>query len=145
MRSGTLQNEAEADAVLQQIERAMTSAQLAAIQAKQLTDQDLNDWAQSQGLNLAAGQGVGALGEGDELPAEVEERLREQFGGQLPSAEDLAAMRAQRENMSEEERQAMREAAGADGAAFGGRAVGLGPWAMLLDPLVELLAGRAAA
>jgi len=144
MRSGTLQSEAETDAVLQQIERGMTSEQLSAIQAMQLTDHDLNAWAQSQGLNLTAGQGFRALGEGEELPAEVEERLREQFGGQLPSADDLAAMRAQRENMSEKERQAMREAAGADGGAFVGRAAGPGPWAMLLDPLIELLTERAA-
>jgi hypothetical protein len=145
MRAGTLQSEAETGAVLQQIERSMTSEQLAAIQSMQLTEDDLNAWAQSQGLDLAAGQDLRELAEVDELPAEVQERLREQFGGQLPSAEDMAAMRVQMENMSAEERQAMRDAAGAKGGAFGRRGAGPAPWGMLLDPLVGLLTERAQA
>lgn len=141
MRSGSLQSEAETGAVLKQIENAMSSEQLEAIEAMRPTGDDLISWAQDQGVDLNAGQGFGALGEGQELPAELQERLREQFGGELPSPEEMAAMRAQRENMSEEERQAMRGSGQAGGRALGG----LGQWVVLLNPLLELLTQRAEA
>jgi hypothetical protein len=145
VRSGTLQSEAETDAVWKQIEGAMTSEQLAAIQAMQLTADDLTSWAQSQGVNLEPRQGFPMPGEDGGLPPEVEDRLREQFGGELPSPEQLEELRGQFGNMSEEEREARRATAEASGGAVGARGAGLGQWAMLLDPLIELLTGRAAA
>jgi hypothetical protein len=143
IRSGTLQSEAETDAVLKQIEGAMTSAQLAAIQAMQLTGEDLAAWAQDRGLDMNPGQGFTPPEEGGELPEELQERLREQFGGQMPSAEQLEAMRAQRGNMSEEEREAMRATAEAGGRTFGAAGFGRGGWFMILNPLIELLTERA--
>jgi hypothetical protein len=145
IRSGSLQSEAETEAVLDQIEGQMTSQQLAAIQAMRLSPDDLLSWAQTQGVNLDAGQGLRAMGAGGELPPEVQERLLEQSGGEMPSPEQLAEMRAQRENMSDEERQAMRDSAEASGRAFGGAGPGLGQWAAVLNPLIELLGERAAA
>jgi hypothetical protein len=144
VRSGTLQSEAETDAVWRQIQSAMTSEQMAAIQAMRLTGDDLTSWAQSQGVNLEPRQGFPMLGEDGGLPPEVEERLREQFGGELPSPEEIAALQAQRGKMSEEERQTLRATAEASGGAVGARGAGLGQWALLLDPLIELLTLRAA-
>jgi hypothetical protein len=145
MRSGTLQSEAETNAVLKQIEGAMTSGQLAAIQAVQWTTEDLSSWAQNQGLNLELGQGFQPREEGGELPEELQERLREQFGGQMPSAEELEAMRAQKGNMSEEEREARRATAEAGGRTSGAAGAGLGRSFMVLNPLIVLLTERAGA
>jgi hypothetical protein len=143
IRSGSLQSEAETGAVLKQIEGAMTSAQLAAIQAMQLTGEDLTSWAQDQGFNLAPAQGFTPPEESGELPEELQERLREQFGGQMPSAEQLEAMRAQRGNLSEEEREAVRATAEAGGRAFGAAGAGRGGAFMILNPLIVLLTERA--
>jgi hypothetical protein len=145
IRSGTLQSEAETDAVLKQIEGAMTSGQLAAIQAVQWTTDDLSSWAQNQGLNLDPGQGFTPLEEGGELPQELQERLREQFGGQMPSAEELEAMRAQKGNMSEEEREARRATAEAGGRTLGAAGAWRGQSFMILNPLIVLLTERAGA
>jgi hypothetical protein len=145
IQSGALQSEAETNAVQKQIEAVMTAAQLATIQAMQLTWDDLSSWAQSQGMSLDTGQSFRALEEGAELPAEVQERLREQYGGELPSPEEVAALRAQRGKLSDGEQQAMRDSAEASGRALGRRGAALGPWAMLLDPLIELLTERAQA
>lgn len=148
VRSGTLQSEAETDAVWRQIQSAMTPEQVAAIAAMQLTGDDVRPWAESQGLALGEGQGPApGGGQGlnlDDLPPEMQERLREQFGGELPSPEQLEELRGQFGNMSEEEREARRATAEASGGAVGARGAALGQWAMLLDPLIELLAGRAA-
>ena len=142
IRSGALQSEAETHAVLKQIEGAMTSQQLAAVQTMLLTGDDLISWAQSQGVNLEPRQGFPMPGEDGGLPPEVEERLREQFGGQLPNPEEIATLQAQRGKMSDEERPALRARAEAGGREFGG---GQGQLAIVLNPLIELLTQRAGA
>jgi hypothetical protein len=141
IRSGTLQSEAETDAVLKQIEGVMTSQQLAAIQAVQLTGEDLSSWAQDQGLNLAPRQGFPMPGEDGALPPEVEERLREQSGGELPSPEQIAELQAQRGKGSDGERGTLRDTAQARGRELG---AGLGQLAFVLNPLIELLTQRSA-
>ena len=142
IQGGALQNDAETNAVLKQIEGAMTAEQLAAIAAMQLGGEDMGAWMQAQGLNFAPPQGAA--------------------GGQNPfgdvSEEERAAMRATAQagggfggqggplgNLSEEERAARRATAEASGATFPGRGAGAGrgQLALIAEPLVELLAGRA--
>jgi hypothetical protein len=60
--------QAEVNALLAQIESAMTADQLAAIRAMQLTQTDLQEWAAANGITL--GQG-GRPGAGQELPPDV--------------------------------------------------------------------------
>jgi hypothetical protein len=148
LRSGTLQSEEETDAVLKQIQGAMTPGQITAIQAMQLTEDGVRSWAESQGPDFRERQGP-ASGGGqtlnlEDLPPEMQERLKQQFGSQLPSPEQLEELRGQFRNMSDEERQAMRATAEASGQTSGRPASGMGQWAMLLNPLIELLGERAA-
>jgi len=150
IRGGRLQSEAETNAVLKQIEGAMTSEQLTAIAAMQLTFDDMGTWAQEQGPNLRAPEATGDGEGGFALPEGVSE-------------EQLEAMRAAREpggmpfggdkggfgspgNLSEEERAARRATTEASGMTFGGRrgAGGRGPINFLTEPLIELLTERAA-
>jgi hypothetical protein len=123
IESGTLQGETETDAILKQIEGAMTPEQLVAIAAMQLTLGDMGAWAQEQGLSLG------------------------------PAPEAMAADRAagggkggQGANLSEEERAAMRATAEASGMIPCGRQAGAGAsqLGILAEPLVELLTLRAA-
>ena len=146
IQSGALQSDAETNAVLNQIEVALTAEQLAAIAAMQLTFEDMGTWAQEQGLSLSLGP-TGGPGDGER-------------GFALPegmSQEDLEAMRAERqaggeggsgppEGMSQEEIEAMRAAAQASGMARPGGAggMGAGQLAALAGPLVELLHQTAA-
>ena len=154
IQGGTLQGEAETNAVLKQIEGAMTPEQLAAIAAMQLTREDQGTWAQSQGLSLglspdaratrqAAGGGTGAAGSFSDLSEEERASMRAtaQAGG-LSGGGGGAGGRFS--DLSEEERASMRATAEAGGTAFGGRRAGPGQITFLARPLVELLAQRAA-
>jgi len=136
---GGVTAQAEVDAVLKQIEGTMTPEQLAAIAAKQLTQDDL------RGLGIPPGGGAGAGGGGQELsPDERATRQAERGGGEMPP--EAATRRAEMENMSEEEREALRATAQAGGMSGGpgGRAGGgQGQFIILLDPLIELLTQRA--
>lgn len=150
LQGDALQGQAEVNAVLGQIERAMTPAQLSAIAAMQLSRDDLTAWTQEQGIAPPQGQGPGGTGEfpGGEGP-----------GGSSPEARET--MRAQFESMSEEERaermaelRATAEAGGMTipegGGGFGpgarGRGeAGMGQFGLLLEPLIDLLTQRAGA
>jgi hypothetical protein len=144
---------AEVNAVLKQVEGAMTEEQLAAIAAMQLTREDLQAWLEEQGPGVEGGfRGP------DEDPDVRATRQAEFGGGEMPP--EMATRRAEFENMSDEEREAMRataEAGGgfaggagarggfAGGAAPGGRGgAGGGQFSFLLNPLIELLTQRAA-
>ena len=61
---GGVTAQAEVEAVLKQVERAMTQEQLEAIAALQLTQEDLRTWMQEQGLG--AGGGFRGTGGGEE-------------------------------------------------------------------------------
>ena len=132
---GGVTAQAEVDAVLKQIEGTMTPEQLEAIAAKQLTQDDL------RGLGISPGGGSG-----QELsPDERATRQAERGGGEMPP--EVATRRAEMENMSDEEREALRATAQAGGmpGGPGGRAgAGPGQFIILLDPLIELLTQRAA-
>jgi hypothetical protein len=139
--SGTLMSEGETGAVLKQIEGAMTTEQLAAIAAMQLTFEDMGAWAQEQGVTLR-GSGEGTPSSDGAGAFALPEGM-----GQ----EDLDAMRADRESgkggfgppegVSEEEMKAMRATAQASGMTRPGGAggMGAGQLAVLAGPLVELL------
>jgi hypothetical protein len=143
IQGGSLQNQAEIDAVVTQIQAAMTAGQIVAIAQLQLTTEDLGTWMQEQGLNFGPRPGAA--------------------DGQNPSGnlseEERAAMRATRQagggemggqrgsgNLSEEERASLRATAEAGGTGFGGRPAGAGQGqlAVLAGQVVELLTQRAA-
>ena len=152
LQSESLQSEAETNAVLKQIEGAMTSEQLSAIAEMQLTRESLGQWMQERGVNFGLSPEAmatrQAAGEGQAGP----------FGNL--SEEEREAMRATRQasgeggfgpggfgEMSEEERAAMRATAEASGMAFpgGGRGPGArGQLSMLAELVIELLTERAA-
>jgi hypothetical protein len=141
IQSGSLQGDAETNAVLKQIEAAMTAQQLAAIAAMQLTREDLGSWMREQGINF--GPPPGSAGEQGRF-AEMSE-------------EERANMRATRQagggggfgqggfgDLSEEERANMRATAEASGFTFGGRGgPARGLLALLAEPLVALLSSLA--
>jgi hypothetical protein len=152
IQGGTLQGEAETNAVLKQIEGVMMPEQLAAIAAMQLTREDQDAWAQSLGLSLglspearatrqAAGEGTGAGGSFGDLSEEerASKRATAQAGGLSGGGGG-----GRFSDLSEEERASMRATAEAGGTAFSGRRAGPGQITFLARPLVELLAQRAA-
>jgi hypothetical protein len=150
LRGGSLQSEEETDAVLKQIENAMSGEQLEAIAAMRLTLDDLRAWAEGQGLTLQAGEGQGPLGQGGQLSPEARATRQAQSGGQGPDPEAVGTMRAQFENISDEQREAMRATAQAGGGMPGFRGGARGfdggqPMTrIVLGPLVDLLTARAA-
>jgi hypothetical protein len=144
IQGGSLQSDAETNAVLKQIEGAMTAEQLSAIAALQFTFEDMGLWMQEQGRTFgppAGGEGSqGGFGPGN-------------FANM--SEEDRAAMRATRQaggeggfglggfaDMSEEDRAAMRATAEASGMTLpgGGARAGRGQLAFLAEVVIELLA-----
>jgi hypothetical protein len=124
-----LRGDAETAAVLKQIEGKMSEAQLTAIAAMQLTQEDLSAWAQSQGLHVPP-------------------------GGQGLSSEERAKLRTELGNLSAEERATRQAELGGRGrpgvSKRGGAGEGPGqtgsgqPFAILVAPLIELLTLRAA-
>jgi len=76
--------QAEVDALLKQIEGAMSAEQLSTIRAMKLTQGDLRAWAQSQGLSAGTGSGSGV---GSGQPS----------SGQGLSPEERATRQAERE------------------------------------------------
>ena len=80
MRSGAAAT-AEVDALLAQIEETLTPAQLDAIGAMRLTQDDLRVWAESQGVTLGTGEGAGGgggMGGGSGQSLSPEERATRQ-------------------------------------------------------------------
>ena len=148
MQGGSLQGQAETDAVLKQIEGKLTEPQRAAIDAMDLTFQDIGAWMQEQGVEMPtpdeasgrpAGQGApgqGAPGAFQNMTEEERTKLREELQNMTPEqrATRMAEMGVQRP-----EGGGQRGAPGGRGG-FGGRAGG----DFLLDPLIELLTKRAA-
>ena len=151
IQGGSLQSDAETNAVLKQIEGVMTAEQLAAIAAMQLSVEDLGTWMREQGVNLAPAPDAAADPGGFAPPNGMNE-------------EEMAAMRATAqaeggmsgrggplglpEGVSEEERAAVRATAEAGGMNFGGSrgpaGAGSGQLAMMAAQVVELLTARAA-
>jgi hypothetical protein len=136
--SGSLKSDTETDAVLKQIEGAMSGPQLAAINAMELEGRDVQAWVQEQGVEMPAppsgqgnGNGPGAL---QNLPEEDRAKMREEF--QNMSAEERATRMA---SLPTEAQGVERPEAGAEA-----RPGGMRPSNALLGYLVELLSTRAA-
>jgi hypothetical protein len=145
IQGGALQSDAETNAVLKQIEGAMTAEQLAAIAVLQLTFQDMGAWMQEQGLNFGgqpgAGGGQGGFGDlSEEERASM--RATRQAGGEGGFPQGGPGAFA---DMGEEERASMRATAEASGMTFGGRdGARRGQLSLIAEPLVELLTRLAA-
>lgn len=135
---GSLEGDVETQTVLKQIEAKMSDAQRAAIEAMALTAEHVTDWAEAQGIEMQAppadqGGGPGAL--------------------QNLSEDERAKMREELQNMTAEERATrtaelgIQRPEGGQGSSAGapsGRAAGGGRFNVLLTPLIDLLAERAA-
>ncbi|MCX7681996.1 MAG: hypothetical protein N2508_08565 [Anaerolineae bacterium] len=154
---GGITAQAEINAVLAQIERTMTGEQLQAIAGMRLTRDDLQAWVEEHGVRPGGiftgtleppGAGVVPPGWGGGTPEPG------RFGGGLwmggTPPPEMATRRAQFENMSEEERRALRatiEAGGRPawqgGTPWPGMRRGGGQLMILLHPLIELLEERA--
>lgn len=70
--------QAEVDALIAQIEGTMSDEQLAAIAAMQLTQADMQAWAQSNSLNMTQGSGLGAGEHGSGRDLSEDERATRQ-------------------------------------------------------------------
>ena len=141
---GGVTAQTEVAALLKQIEGTMTAGQLEAIAAMQLTQDDMQTWMQSQGLGT--GGGSGRAGGGQELSSEERATRQAEFGGGEGMSPEAATRRAEFENMTEEERTALRATREAGGGIPGSGRVGgrPGQFTILLNPLIELLTLRAA-
>ena len=148
LQSGAIQNQTERQAVLRQIEGALSEAQLEAIGGMQLTFTDLNDWAQANGIEMPQfGQGGQAGQSGQNGQA-----AQRGQGGILAdmSEEERAAFRQEMQDLSPEERAERLREMGVEvpeggfqrGGGQGGPA-GVGRFALLMDPLIELLQSKA--
>ncbi|MBC7249211.1 MAG: hypothetical protein H5T62_02925 [Anaerolineae bacterium] len=142
---GGVTAQAEINAVLKQIEGTMTQEQLQAIAAMQLTQEDLRAWMEEQGMQMPGG--LGGEGSGLPMPTPGAMATRPAWSGEGEMPPEMATRRAQFENMSEEERAAMRATAEASGG-MPGRPGGVGgaggrQFFILINPLIELLETRA--
>jgi hypothetical protein len=153
LQNGAVQGTTEVNAVLGQIERAMTAEQVQAIAALQLTQENMAAWAQERGINLAQGPGMpgGTPGAGRGGTPGAWPRGTPGAGGQGDfNPEARETMRAGFDSMSDEERaqlmatmQAGGMPAGGPGGGFSGRGGNdMGEFRFLLPPLIELLTQR---
>jgi hypothetical protein len=154
VQGGSLQGQAETDAVLKQIEAQFTGSQRAAIEAMDLTFQDVGTWMQAQGFEVPRpdggpgspagrdGPGQGGSGAFQNMSEEERTSLREEFQNMSPEqrATRMAEMGFQRPEGGG--RGDVPGTPGAPGAA--GRLGGRTGSGFLLDPLIELLTKRAA-
>jgi hypothetical protein len=143
---GGVTAEAEVSAVLKGIEGAMTKEQLSVVADMKLAQEDVQAWAEEQGV------GFGREGESPGIPG-----TRQPAASDDEIPPDMATRRAQFENMSEGEREAMRATAQAGGgigvgrggagggAGAGGGVGGIGQARLMLRPLIDLLSERAGA
>jgi hypothetical protein len=137
IQSGALQGSAETEAVLRQIEGKMTAEQLAAIEAMDLTFQDIQTWMEKQGIEMPAPTG-GQPQPGADMPARP---------GGGPGGDGTFG------DMSEEERATRMAEMDSERPEGGGPGGGQGAWqgnpgggaqgGMLIAPLIDLLTERA--
>ena len=134
---GSLQGDAETQAVLKQIESKMSESQFAAIEAMELTWEDIQTWMQEQGIEMPAlPSEQGGHGAFQNLSEDERARMREGFQNVSPEqrATRMAEMGIQRPP---------GEGQGGAPGAMPNRG-GAGRSNFLLDPLIELLTDRAA-
>jgi hypothetical protein len=147
IQAGALQSEAETNAVLKQLETAMTAEQLAAVAAMQLTFEDMGAWMQARGVEFsppqAAAGGQAPFGRPGDMSEEERAAMRAtaQAGGGMPGSGAGPFG-----DVSEEERAAMRATAEASGMTIGNRGggAGRGQLNLLAQQVVDLLTRVAA-
>lgn len=150
---GGVTNQTEVNAVLKQIEGTMTPQQLQAIAEMRLTQEDRRAWMEERGIR-PGGVFSGTMQWQGGTPGPLG-APPPGFGGGLPEggtiSPEMATRRAEFENMSKEERQALRATMEA-GGGWPGRLRGTsgprvwrggGQFMMLINPLIELLEARA--
>jgi hypothetical protein len=141
IQSGSLQGDAETEAVLKQIEGKMTEAQLASIEAMELTFQDMGVWMEAQGIEMPArpqGQ-QGGGGPSQNMSEEERNNLRQEL--QNMTQEQRATRMAE---MGFQRPEGGGQGSGPGGGGFAGRGQGGGgQFSLLLEPLIELLTERA--
>ena len=147
INSGSLQGNAETQAVLDQIEVQMTEDQLAAIEAMDLTFEDMGTWMEEQGIEMPARPEGGMPGGGGafgDMTEEERTKIREEFQSmtQEERATRMAEMGFER---PEGGGQGGRQGGGPGGgqAGQGTRPGGGTRGGMLIGPLIELLTKRA--
>jgi hypothetical protein len=133
IQGGTLKSTAEIGAVTKQIEGKMTTSQLAAIEAMELTGEDMQAWMQEQGIEMPTGNlaGQGRADAPGNLSEDERAQMREQFQDMTPEqrATRMAEMGVEVPEGG---------TGGARPGPFGGRQVNF-----ILEPLTALLSGRA--
>ena len=144
IQGGSLQGTAETQAVLDQIKAQMTGDQLAAIEAMDLTFEDVRAWMEDQGIEMPAlpeeGGMPGGGGMFGDMTEEERQKMREEF--QSMTQEERATRMAE---MGFE-----RPEGGVPGGGQGGRQGGQGTrpgggarGGGLISPLIDLLTERA--
>jgi hypothetical protein len=145
IQGGSLQSDAETNAVLKQIEGAMTSEQLAAIAAMRLTVEDIGPWMQERGVNFRSPPGAEGGQNPFGMPGDVSEEERAAMRATVQAGGGASGTSG---GVSEEERAAMRATAEAGGMTFGDSrgpdGASSGQLAMMAAQVVELLTARAA-
>jgi hypothetical protein len=136
IQGGSLQGDQETQAVVKQIEGAMTPAQTAAIDAMALTWSDVQAWMRAQGIEMPTRDATqSGPGGPQNLTQDERAKLQQEFQNMTPEqrATRMAEMGIQRP-----------EGAGQGGGPNGGPGGRGGQSSFLVGPLVELLTQRAA-
>lgn len=146
IQGGSLKSDAEIQAVLKQIEGEMTDAQLAAIEAMQLTADDMRTWMEEQGMTFpqdGAPGGQGGPGAFQNLSEEERTRMREEFQNLDPEARAtrMAEMGLQQPGGGQGQNQ-NPDAMDTNRPQGGGGRMGISSF--LIQPLIALLTERAA-
>ncbi|MEN8098227.1 MAG: hypothetical protein ABFQ89_04065 [Chloroflexota bacterium] len=137
IQGGSLQSEAETNAVINQIESSMTREQLQVISTLRLTFTEMNQWMQEMGLERVLGQGEG----GQSPYADLSEEERAEMRATAEASGEFSGGGGFGRNLSEEEkaeRRATAEAGGMtlpQGAGIGSR----GQTSILVEQVIEML------
>jgi hypothetical protein len=149
IQSGSLQSDAETNAVVKQIEGTMTAEQVSAIADMQLTFEDMGAWMQERGLGFGGPQGgEGGRGAFGDLTEDERAAMRatRQAGGEggFGAGGEVGFGSGGFANMTEDERASLRATAEAGGMAFGRPGGGgRGQLSLMAEQVVELLTGLA--
>lgn len=152
IQGGSLKSDAETRAVLKQIKENMTQAQLAAIDAMQLTIEDQRAWMEEQGITFHQGGapddapgGQGGPGAFQNLSEDERARMRDEFQNLDPEARATRMAELGLQQPGGAPPSGGQGGEGFDPSAMapgdGGR---MGGGNFLIQPLITLLATRAA-
>ncbi len=150
IRGGGLQGNAETEAVLKQIKAQMTAGQLSAIDAMELTAEDMSTWMEESGMDMEAPGPMGTPGAMPEGTPGARPAGGGPGGGQgampegTPGARPGGGGPGGGQGAMPEGTPGAMSGGGRPGGAGGPAGGGAGGAGMLIRPLVELLTQRAA-